>query len=70
LTKEQMITELEATIREMGSPKDNANRGDGDKALVGLQAMSLLAELKGWKEVKFTGKIGVKERIDLTALPF
>jgi hypothetical protein len=57
MTKEEVIQELEATIKELGSAKDLCNQGNSEKAQVVIQTMSLLANLKGWKgtEVIITG---------------
>ena len=51
MTKEEMIAELERLISEVGNPTDNANRGKFKEAKIVLEAMSLLANLKGWKEI-------------------
>jgi hypothetical protein len=51
MTKEEMIAELQRLIKEVGSPTDNTNRGLHEQAKVTLQAMSLLADLEGWKDV-------------------
>jgi len=49
MTKDEAIAELERLVEDVGNPTDNTNRGMHKEAEIVLRAMSLLADLKGWK---------------------